>query len=118
MEPISSVLAERRKTHGKFEDHARLTREMMMVMEASWNWKDLAYEYQEAIHMIIHKLGRIGAGHPYLQDHVDDIIGYATLMKQFLTRISESSTPSPGTPSDPLSPECEPGTDVRPPARW
>ena len=83
MADVSDILMERKKTHGDFKDHAACTQDLLYVCGANKNWNKLCPEYREAIHMICHKIGRILTGSPYIQDHVDDIIGYATLMKNY-----------------------------------
>ena len=73
------LLAERAKTHGSFEHHARLTQSLKRDMEQEPNWKGLSDRHQESLHMIVHKIGRILAGNPNFHDHWDDIAGYAKL---------------------------------------
>ena len=84
MEDIKTVLDDRKKTHGDFKDHAKSTQYLMAVLMHGKNWHTLTPEYQEALHMICHKMARITTGNPYHRDHVTDIIGYATLMDRFL----------------------------------
>ena len=79
-----SLLEERKQTHSKFEEHARCTQRMMHAMMQERNWYELSPEYREALHMIAHKMARICTGNPSHADHVDDIIGYAMLMRQYL----------------------------------
>lgn len=71
----------RHKTHGKFEDVATTSSALFGVMQTTKNWAHLSVQRQEAIKMIVHKLGRIGAGNPDEPDHWDDIGGYAELGK-------------------------------------
>ena len=73
------LLAERAKTHGSFEDHARVTQLLKMNMELEPNWNQLSDCHRESLHMIVHKIGRILAGNPNFRDHWDDIAGYAKL---------------------------------------
>lgn len=44
----------------------------------------MTFVHMEAIEMIFHKIGRIGAGNPNFVDHWEDIAGYATLVAQRL----------------------------------
>lgn len=81
---VDSVLEERQKTHGNFQDHALLA---TMLKEACHNfhgWEQLPPVYKEGIDMICHKLARIVNGNPLHLDHVVDIQGYAKLMQQYV----------------------------------
>jgi len=73
------LLAERAKTHGAFEHHARVTQGLKEWMGGEPNWANLSDRHKEALHMIVHKIGRILAGNPNFHDHWDDIAGYAKL---------------------------------------
>jgi Domain of unknown function (DUF6378) len=76
----AELLAERAKTHGSFEVHARVTQDLKTVIEHErLKWESLCFRHQEALHMITHKIGRIMAGDPNWKDHWDDIAGYAKL---------------------------------------
>lgn len=74
-----ALLTERAKTHGSFEHHARVTQGLKEQMEGEPNWVALSDRHREALHMIVHKIGRILAGNPNFHDHWDDIAGYAKL---------------------------------------
>lgn len=82
---INEVLKERSKTHGAFEDHARITQRLKSVIDdelVSRRNRDqdiLADTQLESIDMILHKIGRIIAGDANFPDHWDDIAGYAKL---------------------------------------
>lgn len=73
------LLLERQKTHGSFTDHARITQALKAEMEEQASFPSLSNEHKEALHMIVHKIGRILAGNPNFKDHWDDIAGYAKL---------------------------------------
>lgn len=77
---VNKILDERKKTHGDFTDHARITRNLKHVMTAELGWGRLMAVQAEALDMIAHKIGRILAGDPNVKDHWDDIAGYATLV--------------------------------------
>lgn len=77
---IKALLNERHKTHGNYSDHAKLTQELKRIFRARVANDKLTSEQQEAIDMIFHKIGRIGAGDPNFKDHWDDIAGYAKLV--------------------------------------
>ena len=75
------LLAERKKTHGDFTDHAEATQALKYVMYMSCKWDNhLTPVHREALEMIVHKIGRILAGNPNIKDHWDDIAGYAKLV--------------------------------------
>lgn len=85
---IDQILAEREKTHGTFEMHAKITQELKAVMYGAakfgGNARMLSPTQVEALDMIAHKIGRILAGDPNHTDHWLDISGYATLVAKEL----------------------------------
>jgi hypothetical protein len=86
MSNIDDILAERKKTHGEFLDHARATQGLKRVMEASPNWRKLSDIQREALSVIAHKIGRILTGNPDHHDHWDDIAGYSKLVSDRIPR--------------------------------
>ncbi len=79
---VEEILAERGKTHGDFTDNARVMQSMKRIVHAEVGWDRLDDVKREAIHMIIHKIGRIISGNPEVKDHWDDIAGYAKLVSE------------------------------------
>lgn len=79
-----TLLQERQKTHGEYAEHARCTQEIMRVLQAERNWSTLPDIMKESLHMFAHKMGRVLTGTPDVEDHWDDIAGYATLVAQRL----------------------------------
>lgn len=79
---IESVLAERGKTHGDFSDNARVMQALKRIVHAEVGWDKLTDVQREALHMILHKVGRIISGNPNVKDHWDDIAGYAKLTSE------------------------------------
>jgi hypothetical protein len=73
-------LTERKKTHGDFSVHARITQGLKRVIKD--DRKQLLDIHSEAIDMILHKIGRICAGDPNVHDHWDDIAGYARITSE------------------------------------
>ncbi len=74
-QPTEDLLLERSSTHGKFEDNARISQELKLILQ-----DDTMTDVQkEAIDMICTKLARIRSGHSHFKDHWDDIAGYARL---------------------------------------
>ena len=78
---LDQILAERKTQHGDFSDHARFTQSLKKyVLENMKNEHGLNFVQQEAMDMILHKIGRIMAGDPNHKDHWLDIAGYARLV--------------------------------------
>ena len=81
----TDLLAERRTTHGSFNDHARYTQSIKHVITGALSDRFLANSPPlsdtqiESLEMIAHKMGRILAGDPSFADHWDDIAGYAKI---------------------------------------
>ena len=85
MKTTSELLAERGKTHGDFNDHARATQKLKSVLSDELALRSergqlgLSPTQYESLEMILHKIGRIIAGDADFQDHWDDIAGYAKI---------------------------------------
>jgi len=79
---IESILAERQTTHGDFTDNARVMQSLKRVVQTEVGWDRLTDVQREALHMILHKVGRIISGNPNTHDHWDDIAGYAKLASE------------------------------------
>jgi hypothetical protein len=79
---IEAILAERGKTHGDFTDNARVMQALKRIVHAEVGWDRLSDVQREALHMILHKVGRIISGNPNVKDHWDDIAGYAKLTSE------------------------------------
>jgi hypothetical protein len=75
----SAILAERQKTHGDYTDHAAVTQQLKRIMREHDGWLNLSQDKRETLEMIAHKIGRILAGNPEVEDHWADIAGYARL---------------------------------------
>ena len=76
---IGSLLSEREKTHGNFDDTAAVIQGLKNVMRGSPNWGKLNPVHRESLEMMANKVGRILVGDPYYPDHWHDIAGYAQL---------------------------------------
>lgn len=87
---IESTLQERRATHGDYADHAKITQKLKAEMRRGPSWAKCDYMQQEALEMIVHKIGRILAGSPDFHDHWHDIAGYATLIADRLGTTDDS----------------------------
>lgn len=75
-------LTEKKRTHGDFTDHARITQSLKNVMRVEHGFERLSNTQVEALEMIFHKIGRILAGDPNVHDHWDDIAGYAKITSE------------------------------------
>lgn len=86
---IEQTLVERGSRYGPFVGHARVTQALKHVVsdELSTAGKRLAPDQQEAIDMILHKIGRIINGDPDYVDSWHDIAGYAKLVEDRLNGI-------------------------------
>ena len=73
------VLKERGKTHGNFEDNARIAQGLKAVVQAEETWEDLPPTDREAIDQVFSKLARWISAPKYHDDNATDIIGYVTL---------------------------------------
>lgn len=86
MADISKILAERGQTHGDFSNQAECAQDLK---KAFYNWAQHNAQtpyMKEAVDMILHKLARVAIGDPFVQDHWDDIAGYATLVSDRVAR--------------------------------
>lgn len=77
---VNKILDERKKSHGDFTDHARITTSLKFIMQGEPGWSKLTPVQKECLDMTAHKIGRILAGDPNFKDHWDDIAGYAVLV--------------------------------------
>ena len=92
MADIDKILAERGKTHGDFSNQAECAQDLK---KAFYNWAQYNTQtpyMKEAVDMILHKLARVAIGDPFVQDHWDDIAGYATLVSD---RVARKPAPRP-----------------------
>jgi hypothetical protein len=83
---VADTLAERGSRYGTFEGHAQVTQDLKKLVSKhlTIRCKELSADQQEAIDMIMHKLGRIINGDPDYADSWHDIAGYATLVDKRL----------------------------------
>lgn len=80
MADISKILAERGQTHGDFSNQAECAQDLKKAFHDWAQHNKLTPYMKEAADMILHKLARVATGDPFVQDHWDDIAGYATLV--------------------------------------
>ena len=79
---IEVVLIARGNRYGIFTGHAHVTQDLKRVVRLHLVARDkrLADDQQEAIYMIMHKIGRIVNGDANYDDSWIDIAGYAKLV--------------------------------------
>lgn len=79
---LGHILSERGDRYGPFTGHAAVTQDLKreVRMHLAARNKRLSPTQQEAIDMILHKIGRIVNGDPDYADSWVDIAGYATLV--------------------------------------
>jgi len=87
---INTVLDERGSRYGPFMGHAAITQKLKMSIasELQGRGKILAFDQQEALDMICHKIGRIVNGDPDYADSWMDIAGYAKLVADRLQGVT------------------------------
>ena len=83
MDSNDELLTERQKTHGDFDEVARVSQSIRFTMKTTPNWEKLNPSQREALEMICSKLGRILSGDFNFKDHWDDVAGYAKLGSLF-----------------------------------
>lgn len=80
------LLNEREKTHGSFPDKALLIQNIKAMLRFETGWEALSPAQQEALDMIVSKIGRIMTGNPNEPDHWADIAGYAGLAEASISK--------------------------------
>lgn len=85
---VSGLLDQRGRTHGSFDDNARVAQSIRLLFRSELGWACMSAVQREALDMIACKLSRILSGQPGHQDHWDDVAGYATLVSQRCEPIS------------------------------
>ena len=80
MSDLSKTLADRQKTHGDFQQVAKVAESLMNNIE----FQRLSASQSFAVRMIVGKLARIVCGNPNEPDHWHDIAGYAALVENEL----------------------------------
>jgi hypothetical protein len=90
---VDETLADRGKRYGDFTTHADISQKLKAVMRGqatdphpglalTLKWASLPHHHQEALEMIVHKIGRILNGDPNYADNWHDIAGYAKLAEE------------------------------------
>ena len=79
--PTAKLIDERHKTHGEYNDTARIAQALKSTMRECSSYSNLSPDKQESLDMIASKIARILSGNAETPDHFDDIAGYAMLAK-------------------------------------
>lgn len=82
MNDVNKILEERGTRYGEFVTHAEITQRLKGITHKYLHnsGKELSDDQQEALDMILSKIGRIINGDPDYADTWVDIAGYATLV--------------------------------------
>jgi hypothetical protein len=78
MTDVAQILLEREKTHGDYEQVARIAQGLKRVIDAER--VELPATHRESLELIFTKVARIVSGNPSSKEHWDDIGGYAKLI--------------------------------------
>jgi hypothetical protein len=93
---IKTILKDRQKQHGNYQDRADLTIDLQNSIDSYRHCIDdhLPFYQLDALRMICVKMARIVNGDNNYADHWADIAGYSQLVMDVIQSQSESS-PSP-----------------------
>lgn len=83
---IEQTLSERHARYGRFSEHAVIAQAMQDAMRDTEGWMRLAADQKQALTTIADKIARILNGDPDYADNWHDIIGYARLVEDRLTK--------------------------------
>lgn len=83
---IESTLAERGNRYGSFEHHAEIAQNLQDVMRDTDGWQQLAPDQKQALTVIADKIARMLNGDPGYRDNWHDIVGYAKLVDDRMSR--------------------------------
>lgn len=106
MNATAAILAERKQTHGNYDDDARVASKLKDVLNEEIGLRynrgqpALTMTQRHSLDMICHKIARIIAGVADYKDHWDDIAGYATLIAD---RCGPPKKPEPVNGADVLA---------------
>lgn len=81
--PTEALTAERKSTHGDWAEQSRVFDNLMYQLINSVNWSGgkLNHMHRASLTNIAQKMSRICTGDPTVEDHWNDIQGYAYLGK-------------------------------------
>ena len=84
MMKIKETLEQRNDKYGSFEINSDLTWALYEIIEKSPKYFELSRQHKISIMFIFHKISRMVSGDVNYIDNVHDIIGYATLLENYL----------------------------------
>lgn len=89
MTDVKETLAKRGSVYGHFKDNAKVAQAFKDVWRGAKGCRsapniEVQSVVNEGIEMILHKIARLANGDPCHYDSVLDIVGYATLIKEYL----------------------------------
>jgi hypothetical protein len=82
MPDVRQLLDERGARYGEFPDGAAISQALKSVMRDTPGWRRLTDAQREGLEMIQSKIARMLNGDTRYADNIDDVIGYATLVRQ------------------------------------
>lgn len=97
---IENTLAERGARYGEFMHHATIAQELQDAMRRASGWSDLAPDQKQALSVIADKIARMLNGDPDYLDNWHDIIGYAKLVEDRLTKANAAKRAVPANDND------------------
>lgn len=74
-----ALITERQVTHGTFEDNARVSQTLKLMLRAEPGWIKLTDVEREVMDMIALKFSRMLSGRSLEKQHWEDVVGYAKL---------------------------------------
>lgn len=75
----TDIITERNKTHGDFDENARVAQSFKDIMRGAAGWSYTTLAQRQALDEIATKISRIVSGRMFFADHWIDIEGYAAL---------------------------------------
>jgi len=77
----SALIEARSKTHGKFENNARIAQFLRAYWRSHPTWEDMPEQQREALDQMAGKFSRIFSGQASYDDHWADLAGYSELAR-------------------------------------
>jgi len=84
---VNEVIADRTKTHGDYQEVAKVHHYLMAAVKKGPAYNTLTPVQEMSLLMIVHKISRVVSGNPNLADHWLDIEGYARLARLEIEKI-------------------------------
>ena len=81
---IKETLQNRNAKYGDYKLVAKTTISLMHIIRQSPKYEDLTDVHKETLHMIFQKIARLIGGDMYDSDTSHDIVGYASLLENYI----------------------------------